>query len=82
MRGLLTVLVVVHGILGEISGVQFPPVTTSGNVLFGGMKVTNPEAFPHHENPRKSVPLPCSTSENINVLLVPSVISPNLTGLP
>jgi len=82
MRGLLTVLVVVHGILGDTSGVQFPPVTTSGNVLFGGINVTNPEAFPHHENPRKSVPLPCNTSENISVLLVPSEISDNLTGFP
>ena len=26
--------------------------------------------------------LPCSTSENISVLLVPSVISANFTGLP
>ena len=80
--GRVTVLAVTHGINGAVRGTQLPPVMTSGSVLLGGRYVTNAVPFPHQLKPRKSFRLPCKTSEANRVLLVPSDISPSLTGRP
>ena len=47
IRGRATVEVVVQGGFRESVSTQVPPVSTSGEVLFGVENVVNPPALPH-----------------------------------
>src|SRR5262245_16224991 len=67
-------LIVVHGMFHVAATLHVPPVITSGALEFGRLKVVNPLALPHQENPRRSPPCPWINSATISVLDVPSVM--------
>src|SRR5262249_19588481 len=81
-RGRAGVDVVVHGIRGDVSGSQMPPVMTSCSVLLGLMYAVKPAAPPHQVKPRRSLPRPWIASDATIVLLVPSVTSAIRAGRP
>src|SRR5947199_7040775 len=81
IRGAETVPVVVQGGFRG-SALQTPPTSTSGKLLLGGIKVTNPEPPPHQLKPCNAPCCPCLSSAAITVLLVPSLTSARRIGRP